>query len=92
MELASRRTTSSYNAIVVDVTEAILIAAVVVGVLACPVMMLFGRRGIGPGCAMMNCETERRDDSLDALRKRQRELDSQVAELERTDRAGAGTG
>lgn len=41
---------------------------------------------------MMNCETERRDDSLDALRKRQRELDTQVAELERTDRASAETG
>lgn len=73
-------------------TQAILIAAVLVGVLACPVMMWLGRRGIGPGCAMMNCEPDRRDDSLDALRKRQRELDTQVAELERTDRAGAETG
>ena len=73
-------------------TQAILIAAVLVGALACPIMMLLGRRGIGPGCAMMNCETDRREDSLDALRKRQRELDTQVAELERTDRAGAGTG
>lgn len=73
-------------------TQAILIAAVLVAALACPIMMLLGRRGIGPGCAMMNCETDRREDSLDALRKRQRELDTKVAELERTERAGAETG
>lgn len=72
-------------------TQAILIAAVLVGALACPVMMWLGRRGIGPGCAMMNCQTDPDDKSLDALKKRQRELDTQVAALEQTDRAGAET-
>lgn len=51
-------------------TEAILVAAVLVAALACPVMMWLGRRGIGPGCAMMNCEPDRSVESLEALKQR----------------------
>lgn len=64
--------------------EALLIAAVVVGVLSCPVMMWLGRRGIGPGCAMPGCADERQD-SLAALRRRQGELDEEIARLESRD-------
>lgn len=61
--------------------EAFLIGAVVVAALACPVMMLLGRRGIGPGCAMMNCAPKQGDD-LAALRRREREIATRIAELE----------
>lgn len=60
--------------------EALLIAAVAVGVLSCPVMMWLGRRGIGPGCAMLGCADERKE-SLAALRRRQGELE-EIARLE----------
>ncbi len=68
----------------------LLIALVVVAALACPVMMLLGRRGIGPGCALMGCRPRGRDESLarsgdeslEDLRARQRELARRVAELE----------
>lgn len=72
-------------------TEAILIGAVLVAALACPVMMWLGRRGIGPGCATTNCVTDRDDESLDALKQRQREVGAQVVELERAERAAAET-
>jgi hypothetical protein len=67
------------------VLEAVLIAAVVVGVLACPAMMWLGRRGIGPGCAMMSgCEPAKSDaDTLDELRRREREVATRIAALER---------
>lgn len=71
--------------------EAILIAAVVAGALACPAMMWLGRRGIGPGCAMARCQTDGRDASLEELEQRQRELDQQVAELDRVERTAAKT-
>jgi hypothetical protein len=61
--------------------EAFLIAAVVAGVLACPVMMLLGRRGIGPGCAMMGCEPKKADE-LGELRQREREIARRITELE----------
>lgn len=61
--------------------EALLIAAVGVGVLSCPVMMWLGRRGIGPGCAMPGCADERQE-SLAALRRRQGELEEEIARLE----------
>lgn len=70
--------------------EALLIGAVAVAALACPVMMLLGRRGIGPGCAMMGCEPKKADE-LGELRKRQRELASRIAELEAPERP-ASTG
>lgn len=60
----------------------LLIALVVVAALACPVMMLLGRRGIGPGCALMRCRPRGRDQSLEDLRARQRELGRRVAEFE----------
>lgn len=65
--------------------EAFLIAAVVVGVLACPVMMLLGRRGIGPGCAMMGCEPKKADE-LEGLRRREQEIATRIAELEAGER------
>lgn len=70
--------------------EAILIGAIVVAALACPVMMLLGRRGIGPGCAMMGCEPKEADE-LGKLRQRERELASRIAELEASERP-ASTG
>ncbi|MEJ7792974.1 MAG: hypothetical protein WKF65_13480 [Gaiellaceae bacterium] len=70
-------------------SEAILIGAVIVGVLACPTMMWLGRRGIGPGCGMMGCKPGEPDETLDALKQRQRQLDTQVEELERNDRTAA---
>lgn len=65
-----------------------MIAAVVVGALACPVMMLLGRRGIGPGCALMNCAPKRADD-LGELRRRQQEVTGRIAELESGEPAAA---
>lgn len=63
--------------------EAALIAAVVLGVLACPVMMWLGRRGIGPGCAMMSaCTPEEQGDTLEELRRREREVAARIAQLE----------
>ena len=64
----------------------LLIALVVAAALACPVMMLLGRRGIGPGCALMGCRPRRREESLDELRARQRELARRVGELEADER------
>jgi hypothetical protein len=72
------------------VLEAILIGAIVVAALACPVMMLLGRRGIGPGCAVMGCEPKEADE-LGELRRRERELASRIAELEASERR-ASTG
>lgn len=65
--------------------EALLVAAVVIGVVACPVMMWLGRRGIGPGCAMMGgCRAEpEKEESLDELRRRERELAGKIQRLER---------
>lgn len=60
----------------------LLIALVAVAALACPVIMLLGRRGIGPGCALMGCRPRGRDEPLEDLRARQRELARRVAELE----------
>lgn len=69
--------------------EALLIAAVGVGLLSCPVMMWLGRRGIGPGCAMLGCGEER-DESLGTLRRRQGELDEEIARLESRQQEPAG--
>ena len=60
----------------------LLIALVVAAGLACPIMLLLGRRGIGPGCALMRCPPRSRDESLEDLRARQSELERRVAELE----------
>lgn len=67
----------------------LLIALVVLAALACPVMMLLGRRGIGPGCALMGCRPRGRDESLEDLRGHQRELARRVAELEADEREPA---
>lgn len=72
----------SYKAIVDVVITALLIAAVVASALVCPTLMLLGRRGIGPGCAMMGCEPKRKPETLDDLRTRQQELERSIARLE----------
>lgn len=75
--------------------EALLIAAIVVAALACPVTMLLGRRGIGPGCAMMGCEP-REAEELGELLERERKIAARIADLETAERrapaqsAGAG--
>lgn len=69
--------------------EAVLIGAIVVAALACPTMMWLGSRGIGPGCGIMGCRPAEPDESLDVLKQRQRQLDAQVAELERDGRSAA---
>jgi len=71
------------------VLNGLVIALVVVAALACPVMMLLGRRGIGPGCALMGCRPRRHDESLEDLRTRQRALARRVAELEADEREPA---
>ena len=60
----------------------VLIALVVLSALACPVMMLLGRRGIGPGCALMECKPQQQPDHADSIRARQRELANQIEQLE----------
>lgn len=85
---AEARRHFSYNAIVGRVFETLVIAAVVVGALACPVMMLLGRKGIGPGCAMMNCAPKRQDE-VDELRQRERAIAVRIAELEAAEQPAA---
>jgi hypothetical protein len=72
----------SYRAIVGrPMLSGLLIALAVLSALACPVMMLLGRRGIGPGCALMGCKPRQRD-TADSIRARQRELANQIERLE----------
>ena len=59
----------------------LLLAFAVLSALACPVMMLLGRRGVGPGCALMGCKPRQRDNA-DSIRARQRELANQIERLE----------
>ena len=59
----------------------LLIGLVIAGALACPLMMLLGRRGIGPGCFLGPC-AEGEDGSAQGLRKRQQELAARIGELE----------
>ena len=67
----------------------LLIALVLAAAVACPVMMLLGRRGIGPGCALMGCRPRAREESLEELRARQRELARRLGELEADERTPA---
>lgn len=60
----------------------VVIAAVVLGALACPLMMWLGRRGIGPGCALMGCRPQQTEDTLESLRGREHELSERIAQLE----------
>lgn len=63
--------------------DALLIALIVVAALACPVTMLLGRRGIGPGCRTPGCGRGRGStESLERLRARERELARRIEELE----------
>jgi hypothetical protein len=72
----------SYRAIVGKaMLSGLLIALVVLSALACPVMMLLGRRGIGPGCAMMGCKP-RQPNNPDSIRARQRDLATEIEKLE----------
>jgi hypothetical protein len=55
--------------------------AIVAAALVCPALMWFGRRGIGPGCAM--CPPRRKEYSLEDLQVRQRDLAAKIDEFER---------
>ena len=59
----------------------LLIGVALAGALACPLMLLLGRRGIGPGCFLGRCGAAP-DDSEQSLRTRQQELAARIAELE----------
>ena len=76
----------SYQAIVDRaMLSGLLLAAVVIGALSCPVLMLLGRRGIGPGCALMGCKPRRRSERPDdaaTLRARHNELTRRIAQVE----------
>lgn len=62
--------------------EALVIGVVLVAALACPVMMWLGRRGIGPGCVMSKCESASEEETIDDLRRRERELSEEIARFE----------
>jgi len=51
-----------------------VVAFVVLAGLACPLLMLLGRRGIGPGCAIMGCSPQRDEDTLESLRAQHEQL------------------
>ena len=59
----------------------VLIGLALAGALACPLMMLLGRRGIGPGCILGRCAADV-DGSERSLRRRQQDLAARIAELE----------
>src|SRR5712691_11855178 len=56
---------------------ALLIVLAILGALTCPVMMFLGRRGIGPGCALIGCRPRQRDNA-DSIRARQRQLADKI--------------
>lgn len=64
----------------------LLIALVLIAALACPVMMWLGRRGIGPGCAMMGCKPKSDEETLESLQARQHELAARIAKIEAGER------
>ena len=59
--------------------QALFAIAIVAAALACPAMMWLGRRGIGPGCAIC---PPRKEDSLEDLQVRQRNLAAKIEQLE----------
>ncbi len=65
----------------------LLIALVIVAALACPILMLLGRRGIGPGCAMMGCAPRREQETVESLRAQHDELSTRIAKIEGSKRA-----
>ena len=70
----------------------LLVAVVVLASLACPLMMWLGRRGIGPGCALMGC-TPQREETIESLRAQHEELTQRLAAVDtakRTDAARLG--
>jgi hypothetical protein len=71
------------------VLDALLIALVVVAALGCPVMMWLGRRGIGPGCALMGCKPKRDEETIESLREQQRDLAQRIAKAEGGRKAGS---
>jgi len=59
----------------------LLIGLAVAGALACPLMMLLGRHGIGPGCFLGHCVAVE-EGSAQGVHRRQQELAARIAELE----------
>ncbi len=62
--------------------DGLLVAVVVLGTLACPLMMWLGRHGIGPSCAIMRCKPRRREETRESLLARHTELSRRLAALE----------
>ena len=60
----------------------LLVAVVVLAALACPLMMWPGRRGIGPGCAMMGCDPQQDEETLESLRARHEAVSRRLEALE----------
>ena len=60
--------------------QALFAIAILAAALACPAMMWLGRRGIGPGCAI--CPPRKREDSIEELQVRQRDLAAKIESLE----------
>ncbi len=72
----------AYRAIVgKPMATGLLIGVAVAGALACPLMMLLGRHGIGPGCFLGRCVADE-EGSAQGLHRRQQELAARIAELE----------
>lgn len=57
--------------------EALVLAAVVVAALACPLMAWLGRRGVGPGCVWNRRATAVGEEGVEGLRER--ELAARIA-------------
>lgn len=68
-----------------------LVAAILVGTLTCPLMMWLGRRGVGPGCAIMGRTPRRTEEQLENLRVRHQELSRRLAALQVDDVEQAAT-
>jgi len=66
-----------------------VVAFVVLAGLACPLLMLLGRRGIGPGCAIMGCSPQRDEDTLESLRAQHEQLLRRLEALETGERLGS---
>ena len=67
----------------------LLVVVVLLAAIVCPLMMWLGRRGIGPGCAIMGCTPQRDEESLESLRAQHDALARRLEALEAADTTGA---
>ncbi len=63
-------------------TSGLLLGVAVLAALACPLMVWLGRRGIGPGCALMGCQPRRKEETVESLRSEQEQLGRRLAAFE----------